>query len=388
MFRPSKVLRQQVEGNLGSQKLEITLKYGKSLEAFDLVMKLLFGFQDVLIPKEQHIQFLAIIEELDIDTIKGWRQKVREAITERIDESLLFEAYEIGTSLNLPLLTNKCLQVLTSRNFKDIISQKASFNQLSEANFESILDVHDNYQKNGKTSQCLQVKELVLAITDYCQSHYQEETACKNNITKNMVRYLTENGEDVKQNKESISILLSEFLSALLAEFKSILLAEFKNTLPMIRQKASKDMEKFTNDKEQLPDKFRGETVSMGKLFLKESGTQERDNDYGSGNVGKKRKLNSTHELKVSNEIKLGFFDKRDNTQNGDKPSKALGDAQQTRAPESMFAPRRTFGRAMPYELTKSSEFNLQTVASHQVNNADNMVKIEVKHQQERSQCT
>jgi len=93
----------------------------------------------------------------------------------------------------------------------------------------------------------------------------------------------------VKQNKESISILLSEFLSALLAEFKSILLAEFKNTLPMIRQKASKDMEKFTNDKEQLPDKFRGETVSMGKLFLKESGTQERDNDYGSGNVGKKK---------------------------------------------------------------------------------------------------
>jgi len=54
-----------------------------------------------------------------------------------------------------------------------------------------------------------------------------------------------------------------------------------------------------------------------------------------------------------------------------------VGDSQQTRAPQSMFAPRKTIERAVPYKRTESSEFNLQTVASHQVNNADNMIQIE-----------
>ena len=51
------------------EELQLILKYGQSFKAFDIVMKLLFGFKDVVVPEEEYIQVLAIIEELSISNI-------------------------------------------------------------------------------------------------------------------------------------------------------------------------------------------------------------------------------------------------------------------------------------------------------------------------------
>ena len=45
-------------------ELTLKFKYATSLQALDVVMKLLFGFEDVPIPIEEYIQVLAFLEEL------------------------------------------------------------------------------------------------------------------------------------------------------------------------------------------------------------------------------------------------------------------------------------------------------------------------------------
>ena len=48
----------------GSKELTLKFKYATSIQALDIVMKLLFGFKDVLIPNNEYIQVLAFLEEL------------------------------------------------------------------------------------------------------------------------------------------------------------------------------------------------------------------------------------------------------------------------------------------------------------------------------------
>ena len=52
------------ENNLDTKEMALKFNYATSIEALDVVMKLLFGFKDVLIPKEEYIQVLAFLEEL------------------------------------------------------------------------------------------------------------------------------------------------------------------------------------------------------------------------------------------------------------------------------------------------------------------------------------
>ena len=47
-----------------SKDLALKFKYAISLQALDIVMRLLFGFEDVVIPNEEYIQVLAFMEEL------------------------------------------------------------------------------------------------------------------------------------------------------------------------------------------------------------------------------------------------------------------------------------------------------------------------------------
>ena len=60
----SDYLSNYFETNLNIKELKLTFKYAKSVQALDVVMKLLFGFEDVLIPNEEFIQVLAFLDEL------------------------------------------------------------------------------------------------------------------------------------------------------------------------------------------------------------------------------------------------------------------------------------------------------------------------------------
>ena len=50
--------------NTNKYEFPLEFKFATSIKAYDIVMKLLFGFKDVYIPNEEYIQILAFIEEL------------------------------------------------------------------------------------------------------------------------------------------------------------------------------------------------------------------------------------------------------------------------------------------------------------------------------------
>ena len=60
----SDYLSNYFETNINTKEMTLTFKYATSIQALDVVMKLLFGFKDVLIPNEEYIQVLAFLEEL------------------------------------------------------------------------------------------------------------------------------------------------------------------------------------------------------------------------------------------------------------------------------------------------------------------------------------
>ena len=60
----SDYLSKYFEANIDTKDLTLTFKYATSLQGLDVVMKLLFGLEDVLIPNEEYIQVLALLEEL------------------------------------------------------------------------------------------------------------------------------------------------------------------------------------------------------------------------------------------------------------------------------------------------------------------------------------
>ena len=60
----SDYLSNYFETNINTKEMTLKFKYATSIQALDVVMKLLFGFEDVLIPNEDYIQVLAFLEEL------------------------------------------------------------------------------------------------------------------------------------------------------------------------------------------------------------------------------------------------------------------------------------------------------------------------------------
>ena len=60
----SDYLSQYFGTNSDTKELILNFKYATSFQALDVVMKLLFGFKDVIIPNEEYIQVLAFLEEL------------------------------------------------------------------------------------------------------------------------------------------------------------------------------------------------------------------------------------------------------------------------------------------------------------------------------------
>ena len=60
----SDYLSNYFESNCNINELKLKFKYATSVQALDVVMKLLFGLKDVLIPNEEYIQVLAFLEEL------------------------------------------------------------------------------------------------------------------------------------------------------------------------------------------------------------------------------------------------------------------------------------------------------------------------------------
>ena len=60
----SDYLSNYFEININTKEMTLKFNYATSIQALDVVMKLLFGLEDVLVPNEEYIQVLAFLEEL------------------------------------------------------------------------------------------------------------------------------------------------------------------------------------------------------------------------------------------------------------------------------------------------------------------------------------
>ena len=64
VIKLSKYLTQAIKDKSNSKIIDVKLKYSDNEKAFEQVMKLLFGFKEVIIPHDQYIDVLAMIDQL------------------------------------------------------------------------------------------------------------------------------------------------------------------------------------------------------------------------------------------------------------------------------------------------------------------------------------
>ena len=57
-------------------------------------------------------------------------------IMERINESHVIEGYDMSFKLNEPRIEERCLEILASRKFKDLLYQRDRRNKLNEDEFK------------------------------------------------------------------------------------------------------------------------------------------------------------------------------------------------------------------------------------------------------------
>ena len=146
--------------------------------------------------------FILKSELIDLNN-EEFKNKTEQLITERIDETKIFKAFEMALKLGKVKLLETCLEILNTRRFKDIIYQKDKFNKLSEQSFQRILEAHEEQKKNAQDqSQYLQSKNIGGVIRDYFEENYEEESTRKQKISHFLDLFLTANPEQSETNFE------------------------------------------------------------------------------------------------------------------------------------------------------------------------------------------
>jgi len=197
VLRYSPFLMNQFKSIKAGEELNLSFKYGKSAQAFDLMMKLLSGFKEVVIPKKEYVQFLIILDELKVDDKTRCKERTEELILAKLDDQHIFEAYEMAINLEKASLKDKCVEMLTSRKFKPIIYLKEKLNKISEKVFLSIMQDHyEKRKENQDPSNSLQAKELVLVINDYCIANYPDENERKEKMAKYKQQFLAATSDE------------------------------------------------------------------------------------------------------------------------------------------------------------------------------------------------
>ena len=92
---------------------------------------------------------------------KEFKDKAESMIIERINESHSIEGFDMSIKLSKPRIEERCLQVLASRKFKDLLFQREKRNRLNENIFLKLMEIH--YEKRKKSEdpyQYLQSKRF------------------------------------------------------------------------------------------------------------------------------------------------------------------------------------------------------------------------------------
>ena len=97
-----------------------------------------------------------------------FKEKAECMIMERINESHAIEGFDMSIKLYKPMIEERCLLIIASRNFKDLLYQREKRNRLSEDIFLKLMEMHnETKERSVDQNQFLQSNEISTIIKDY-----------------------------------------------------------------------------------------------------------------------------------------------------------------------------------------------------------------------------
>ena len=158
---------------------DVKLKYGNDEEAFDVVMKLIYGISNVVLPINKLAQCFIIFKELEIKDelneamISSFNNEMVRLMKENIGENGLNEI--LNSALNFQD-EELVLFFLENVGFKSILTPK-TVSKFNERNFESLINLHLRFsQKNNQSiANYLNVHDLIEIIMIYSQIHFPDD---------------------------------------------------------------------------------------------------------------------------------------------------------------------------------------------------------------------
>jgi len=202
----SPVLSELIKTNA---KIDLTsvLTPGKSEEAIDSAMKLLFGLKNVLVKKNQFVQLYYLLEELKINNEEGdFRQEFFKSYLSEPSKENVLELLEMAFNLNTFELKQKCLEFLANEKFKDLSLTNDKINTLTETTFAYLMQ--QAISKESSNPNKLQEYEQILC--NYFEnklSHYQQQLFKKLNSTNQLRAVIpTQQGPIINQFIEEVQI--------------------------------------------------------------------------------------------------------------------------------------------------------------------------------------
>ena len=89
------------------------------------------------------------------------KDKAELTIIERTNENHAIEGFDTSIKPNKSMIEERCLQILTSRNFKDLLYQRKKRNKVSEETFLRLMEIHnETKERREDPDQYLQSKEI------------------------------------------------------------------------------------------------------------------------------------------------------------------------------------------------------------------------------------
>jgi len=167
---------------LTSYQLQFT--YYTDVNAFETVMKFLFGFKFVEVSIKQLIQVCSLVLALDIDNEDDFQDFLKKEVLSRITEDNILEAYQMAIDLSEKKIETTCFEYIKRIGFTNIFSDTNIY-KLNEKAFCGLMNLH-SFEKKKIVSEddfnkkmLLDAKTLIEIIKRYCEENFKESNLRK-----------------------------------------------------------------------------------------------------------------------------------------------------------------------------------------------------------------
>ena len=180
-----------------------------------------------------------------------FKEQVELMIMKRINENHALEGFDMSLKLKKPNIEERCIEIIASSYFRDLLYNREKRNKLSEDTFFKLMKIHYETKKNSKfPDKYLQSKEILIIVKDYAQQNFGDEKIRKEKF-ENYLKLLLiinpdEDFENFKEFYDDESYHSEKFLKVHLEFFQAHLLKiDKQNQLLIDENKGLKEQHKI-----------------------------------------------------------------------------------------------------------------------------------------------